>query len=162
MKNLIQLNANVIKITNLKKGDVFKRIDDNYSTPEVKYGVVLDLMNTGEKSFIEVLEYTKSYREIKGEIKVFGGEKDLSIFPCSIGEIQEYLKDAIKSIEKDIEEKKEELQKNIEANEKAKQFVSGELSKTLTLLEFKEQTTQEYKEEKRLKEERIKQLEQND
>ena len=56
MKNLIQLNANVIKITNLKKGDVFKRIDDNYSTPEVKYGVVLDLMNTGEKSFIEVLE----------------------------------------------------------------------------------------------------------
>jgi len=159
MKNLIQLNANVVRITNFKKGDVFKRIDTRYSDTEVKYGVVLDLLNDGKKSFIEALEYKKGYDSVSGEIKVFRGEEDLNIFPCNISEIKEYLESAINSVDKEIEKSKEELQKKIEANEKAKQFVSGELSKSLTMLEFKEQTTNEYKEEIRIKQERLKEIE---
>lgn len=159
MKNLIQLNANVVRITNLKKGDVFKRIDDSgYRSPEVKYGVVLDLLNSGEKSFVEVLEYTKSYSDIKGEIKLFSGDKDINIFPCLIDEVKDYLEDAIKNIDDSIEKKKKELQESIEANKKAKEFVSGQLSESLTMLEFKEQTIGEYKEEKRIKQEKLKEL----
>ena len=59
-KNIIQTVANVIKITSLKKGDVVKMIESGYSSPESYFAVVLDLLNDGENTYIELLKYKKN------------------------------------------------------------------------------------------------------
>ena len=63
-KNIIQAQANVIKITSLVKGDTVKIIKSEYSSNEIRYGVVIDLMNDGTKTFIEMLEYQESYNDV--------------------------------------------------------------------------------------------------
>ena len=131
-KNIIQTQANVIKITSLVKGNVVKIIDDSssYST-DIKYGVVIDLMNDGSKTFLEILEYKKSYGDVSAEIKLYSGDKELNLFPASVDEVKEYFETTLSYISKSIEQDKENLQKKINGFEKAKQFVSGELSKNL-------------------------------
>lgn len=158
-KSIVQASANVIRIVNLKKGDVYKRIEDSsYGNANIHYGVVVDLFNDGSKTFVEALEYTKSYSDVNAEIKVFGGDKDISIFPTDIEEVKNYFASAINSVEEDISKKKIELQKTIEACEKSKQFVSGELSKQLTELDFETLSQREYNQIQKDKEDKIKEL----
>lgn len=159
-KNIIQATANVIKITNLKKGDVVKKIGTRYQEAEISYAIVLDMMNDGENTFIEMLEYEKSYGDIKSTIKVYKGGDDLSIFPADIEEVKEYMQDTVKGIEQKIEDKKEELQKLIDGLGKAKEFVSGELSRELSSPEYKELTQRDYDQQKADREARLKELQQ--
>jgi hypothetical protein len=143
-KNLIQTTANVIRITNLKKGDCVKIIDSSYSTREVKFGVVIDLLNDGKNTFIEMLEYKKNYNDINVDYKVYKGDDDIAIFPTEIGEVEEYLNDSLKAMKNKIKEKNEELEKLNKGYVKAKDFVSGELQKKLTVVDYKEITQKEY------------------
>ena len=148
-KNLIQTQANVIKISTLVKGDVLKIISKKYSdTYETKYGVVLDLMNTGNKTFIQILEYTKDYNSVEAEIKTYAGTDDLTIFPATLDEVKSYFKEAINTVKENIKEKKKELQDKIEALKKAESFANGELSKSLTEPEFLEITQDEFNKKK--------------
>ena len=144
-KNIIQTQANVIKITSLVKGNVVKIIDDSssYST-DIKYGVVIDLMNDGSKTFLEILEYKKSYGNVSAEIKLYSGDKELNLFPASVDEVKEYFETTLSYISKSIEQDKENLQKKINGFEKAKQFVSGELSKNLLETSFVEMTQADF------------------
>ena len=157
-KNIIQSSVNVIRLINLKKGDVFKKISTESYSDGISYNVVVDLFNDGEITSIEVLEYKKSYSDIEAKTKIYSGTDDISIFPATIEEVSEYFDKAIKKIEEDIENKKIELQKEMICLEKAKGFVKGELSKKLTLAEFKEMPQLEYNEEKKVKEEKLKEL----
>lgn len=144
-RNIIQSQANVIKITSLVKGNVVKIIEKEYSDSyKTCYGVVLDLLNSGTKTFLQILKYEKSYNEIKGEIKTYSGEDDLTIFPSSPEEVKEFFSGSLFSVEKSIEEDKKKLQEKIEALEKAKMFASGQLSKTLSEPEFSEITQVEF------------------
>ena len=148
-KNLIQMQANVVKFTSLTKGNVIKILREDCSDIKPIYGVVLDFYNTGEKSFIEILEYEKSYGDIKGKIKVYKGDEDLNIFPASTDEVQDFLGEAVESARKRIEEKKIELAKLTEALGKAEDFVSGALSKELTEASFSEMSQLEYNNKKK-------------
>lgn len=144
-KNIIQTQANVIKITSLVKGNVVKILEKEYGdTYKTCYGVVLDLLNTGTKTFIQILKYEKSYSDVKAEIKTFSGNDDLTLFPATIEEVKDFFSGAISKLESDIEEDKKKLQDKIEATEKAKAFASGELSKSLSEPEFSEMTQTEF------------------
>ncbi len=144
-KNIIQTQANVIKITSLVKGNAVKIIEKEYGdTYKTSYGVVLDLLNSGTKTFIQILKYEKRYNDVKAEIKTYSGEDDLTIFPASQDEVKDFFDNSIARIEESIEEDKKKLQEKIEAVAKAKAFVSGELSKTLSEPEFKEMSQQEF------------------
>ena len=157
-QNIIQASVNVIKLVNLKKGDIFKSVkSDNYSDG-ITYNVVIELYNDGENSFIEVVQYTKSYNSVDAHYKVFNGTDDISIFPAKIQEVEEYFETAIIKIGKNIEQDKEDLQKKIVAYEKAKKFVKGELSKNIQEAEFNEQTQKEYQKEKEFKKAKLKEL----
>ncbi len=147
-KTLIQQEANVIKIVNLKVGDAFKQITDEYSSVHTYHGVVIDLLCSGEKTFITILRYKVSYSSISAEILTYSGDTDLNLFPCTIEELQSYLSDAIKSLEKDIIKTKEILQNDIVALEKAREFVSGELSKKLSVMSYKEISYDTYNNQK--------------
>ena len=157
-QNIIQASCNVIKLVNLKKGDVFKSVKAEAYSNGITYNIVLELYNDGKNSFIEVLQYEKGYNEVKATNKVFNGTDDISIFPATIEEVGEYFKDALDSIEESIVTDKENLHKKIVACDKAKEFVKGELSKNIQLAEFSEQTQEEYQSKKVLKEVKIKEL----
>ncbi len=136
-QNVIQASANIIRITQLKKGDVYKRVEEaNYGGASIRYGVVIDILNGGEKGFIESIEYTKSYSSIEAVVKVFTGNDDIAIFPTTIEEVNEHLNGCIDSIQKSIDQKEKDLEKEMKCLEDAKKFVSGETSKKLTEPDF--------------------------
>lgn len=143
-KNLIQASANVVKITRLNIGDTVKLVEDTYSSPEIYYGVVIDLLNNGEKSFVQILRYKKSYNTIDCEIKTYAGDKDCTIFPATVDDIKDHLKDSIDRIEKDVKDEERKLSDKKLALQKAKEFVSLEYSKKLQSASFKEITQNEY------------------
>lgn len=149
---LIQAQANVMKLTALTKGDTVKIIEDDYSGAKIFYGVVLDILNTGEKTYFQILKYEKSYNDISASIKTYSGEKDMSLFPATPEEIKSHLDECVKDMDKKIIETKKDLQNKIDAVEKAREFINGEMAKSLKSASFEEITQKEYdikKEEKK-------------
>ncbi len=143
-KTLIQAQVNVVKITALKKGDVVKLIEKTYSDNEIYYAVVIDMLNTGKESYLQLLRYKQSYGDITAEIVTFDGEKDLAILPATIKEVAEHFERAIDSMKVKIKVAKETLQKDINAMKKLEHFSTGELSKKLTEASFEEITQKVY------------------
>ena len=151
-KNLIQSQANVIKITSFKVGDVFKFMEEGYSSVDTFFGVITDLYDTGEKSFIETIMYKKNYNEVTASTKIFKGGDDIAMFPATQAEVNQYLDSALNSLASNISKKKEELEKEENAYEKALAFKSGEMSKKLTEMSYTQQTQIEYNGQKEEKE----------
>jgi hypothetical protein len=143
-KNIIQSNVNVIRITNLKIGDLYKRYEENTYDNSVYYGIVRSINNSGEKTFIEVVEYKKTYATISADFKVFSGEKDLNIFPASISEIENEFEGITDKLEKEIGDKLKEIENKKKCIAEVQLLLSGELSKQLQTAEFKELTQSEY------------------
>lgn len=143
-KNIVQASANVIRIINLKQGDIYKRFDDSSYSKDVKYGIVKNIYNDGEKTFIEAVEYKKSYSDLEASIYVIRGDNDVSIFPATLEEIKDEFQTSLTGIEKKIQDKKEEIAKLEGALETTKQLVSGELQLKLQAPTFKEITQSEY------------------
>lgn len=143
-RTLIQAQANVLRVTALKKGDVLKIVEKEYSAIESYYGVVIDLLNSGNESFIQILRYKKSYNDFTAEIKTYSGDKNLALFPTSVDEVKEHFDDVIKALESEFIKKRKELEKNQEALQSIKEFVNGEKSKKLTDSSFVEITQEQY------------------
>ena len=147
--NLIQAQANVIKITSLVQGDVVKILEKDYGdTFKTFYGVVTDLMNNGENQFITIAMYEKNYGGFITKIKTYSGNSELTIFPATIEEVQSHFTEALKSMQSSIETKRKELLEQESSLQIAKEFVNGETSKKLSECSFKEITQKEYNEQK--------------
>lgn len=141
--NFITASAEVTSITKLKKGDVYKRLsDDTYSGDEILHGIVLDVLYNGTDAAIQCMEFKSSYSSLDTNFKVFGGSKDIKIFPSTQEEVSQYLKDVVKSIERDIETKQKSLSENQDKLVQAKQIVSGSLVKKLTTPEYSDKLTE--------------------
>lgn len=110
-KTLIEASAEVLTITRLKAGDVYKRIaPPTYSgDPALKLGVVTSVMNNGEDSAFTSLELTPTYAGITAETKVFTAGMDLVIFPATPDEIQVHCTDAQRGADKAVQEAAEKL-----------------------------------------------------
>lgn len=143
-KNLIQAAANVVKITRLSKGDCVKLVEDTYGSPEIFYGIVLDLLNEGEKSFVQILRYKKSYGAIDCDIKTFSGDKEVTLFPATVEELEDHFKDAIAAIRRDIAEAERSLNNKKLGLQRAEEFISMESSRKLQSASYKEITQDEY------------------
>ena len=157
-QNLVQLNADVVRITSLTKGDVVKIINTDYNAPRKSFAVVLDLLNDGVNTFVEMLVYKNDYSEIEVDIITYKGDTDISIFPCEITEVEEYLHNAISKMDKKIEEQEINLNKLKISTIKAKEFVSGELSKKLKEVSFTSIPQTEYNDQQKIKEQEIAKL----
>ena len=149
-KTLIQAQANILRITELKKGNVVKVIDTSYSDKKINFGVVTDLLNEGEKSFIQILLFEQSYNNVTGKIKVYEGNDDIPLFPATVEEVQEHMTEALTGLQKGIIKDEEDLRKKKQVYKTAKDFVSGQTAKKLTEAGFEEITTSQYLEEKKI------------
>lgn len=139
-KQIIQSSANVIRITSISKGNIYKRFDDNYTW----LGVVIGVHNDGEKTIIEANEYRQGWDKVEVTHKVIKGSEDYTIFPATLADFNQEFDSVITALNRKIEE----AHKTIETSEKqiefTKQLVSGELQKELSSPEFKEMTQSEF------------------
>ncbi len=109
VKTLINPSVKAIRVIDLQKGTVYKRIVKDYSDKyEVKYGVVLDIMN-GDKTFIDVVEVKKTYGDVKFEFTVLGEKSDLNLYPTTKEELSEHFKGVEESIKESIAKAKDEV-----------------------------------------------------
>lgn len=139
----VQASAEITTITKLKKGDVYKRLNDSdYGDDKIVHGIVLDVLYNGTDAAIQCMEFQSSYNDLKTEFKVFGGSKEIKIFPSSKEEVQVYLKGCVANMTDKVADKRSELSQAETDLEKAKDIVSGSLVKKLTTPEFSDKLTE--------------------
>lgn len=143
-KNLIQTSANVIRITNLKIGDLYKRYSDSAYDNSIYYGIVKAINNNGENTFLEAVEYNKSYSSITADFKVFSGDKDLSIFPATLDEIKDEFSKIVDKLEDEIKNKQLEIENKKKCIAETQLLITGELTDKLQSADFKTLTQSEY------------------
>ena len=150
-KTLIQSSANILRITDLQKGNTVKVVTKEYSSHEIMYGVVTDLLNSGKETYIQFLLFKNNYGDVEGNVKVYSGSEDIALFPATIEEVKEHLDGAIERMGKKLEKEKDELNNKIQAFETAKDFVSGQTSSKLLETSFEEITTAQFNKEQKQK-----------
>lgn len=140
-KSIIQASANVIRITKLSKGNIYKRFDDSDYT---YYGIVTDVLNDGVNAIITATEYRKSWSSMDVSQKVIKGEKDYVLFPSTLDEIQNEFQSVVDSKKKDIETYEKNIKDAQKVIEQTEKLISGEMQKELSSPEFKELSQVEY------------------
>lgn len=113
-KTLIQASAQIMTLVNIKKGDIYKRFQaSTYSGGDDKlfYGTVLDVMHNGEEAVISAVEFDGDYSGTSITHKVFGGNRELQLFPATVEEMQFGLQHVIESGERAVESARVDLEK---------------------------------------------------
>lgn len=149
VKQAIQSSANVIRVTNVSAGDVYKRFDDSYDD-RVYYGVVQAVHNDGETAIIESLEYSYRYSSLEINLKVIRGDKDYKLFPSSPEELNTELSDVLDKKTREIETKTEEINKLTKEIDEIGKLMSGEKLKDLKAMSYKELTQTQYESKKHI------------
>lgn len=136
--NFIAASAEVTTITSLKKGDVYKRLEESsYSSGDkIVHGVVLDVLYNGTDAAIQAMEFKGNYSSMDTEFKTFSGDKEIKIFPSNADEVKQYLKTTVESLERKVVEKKKEVVEAEDELAKAQEIVGGSLIKKLRTPEY--------------------------
>jgi len=135
-KQIVQASANVIRITNIQKGNIYKRFDE--SGDYTYYGIVTEVLNDGNNAIISATEYRKSYSSMNVENKVIRGDKEYVIFPATLDDFQIEFQSVIDSKEKEIENSRKSISEAEKTIETTRKLLSGELQKELSVPMFKE------------------------
>ena len=133
----IRSSANVIRVTNIAAGDVYKRFDTGYDD-RVYYGVVRNVHNDGEVAIVEAIEYRKSYNDLEVNLKVLTGTKDYNLFPADPSELDKELGGIVGRKEREIEKKHEEVRKLEAEIAEVKRLISGETLTDLKAMSYVE------------------------
>lgn len=84
---IVRNSAEVLTITKLSPGDVYKRIEATSYDTSLRFGVVQDVMNNGEDSAVTAIEYAANYNSVSTTLKVFDGSQPAAIYPATPDEI---------------------------------------------------------------------------
>ena len=138
VKSLVQTSAEVITIVNLKKGDVYSRLDsgDSGYPAQMVYGIVTGVHNNGTDTVFTSVEYGKQrYSEgFSAETRVFKTADCPQIFETDPDEFKVYLQKMQHSAEIALQAKQRELSMAEERLDTIlKISKSGELSKAETI-----------------------------
>ena len=148
-KSIVQASANVIRIVNLKRGDIYKRYEESsYGSDKVHYGIVNSINNNGDETFIEATEFAVNYSKMEASMKIFSGEKDIAIFPATIEDIEAEFGRCRNGLKEEIQKKKDEIVGLERALETTERLLSGEMQRELSTPEFRELPQQEFNQKK--------------
>lgn len=142
-KQIIQSSANVIRISKLSKGSIYKRFESNYDD-RAYYGVVNSIYNDGNNTVIEATEYKYSWKSLEANIKIMTGEKDYILFPTTLEELQNQFNCVVEEKEKEIKDKEKSIEECKKVIDITKRLISGEMQKDLVMADFKEMSQEEY------------------
>jgi len=143
IQQAIQTSANVVRITSVTAGDMYKRFDTSYDD-RVYYGIVRSVHNDGKAAIIEAIEYTQQYGNLDVKLRVLTGTKDYQIFPATPEEFAQNFDEIVSKKEREIATKEKEissLKADIQAIE---ELAKGEMQKTLKAMSYSEITQAEY------------------
>lgn len=102
--------AEVVQITALRRGDVYKRLVKNYSDNyTVHYGIVTDVMFNGEDAAITSIEFSRSYNAVTPTLSTFGTDSELKIFGATPEEVHQHLAELHETAQRAVEAKQKEL-----------------------------------------------------
>lgn len=91
INQLIQTNADIITVLTVKRGDIYKRLDEpSYGSAKLLFGVVTDVLANGERSTVTALEVTAGYNSVEVTEKVFAGEGDVQLYPAALEDFETY------------------------------------------------------------------------
>ena len=90
---LVRTSADVVTITTLRPGDVYKRLakpsyGDGY---EAYYGIVQTVDSNGADALITTLEFHVDYSKVEPKLQFFGTGTDLKLFAATPDEIGAHL-----------------------------------------------------------------------
>jgi hypothetical protein len=145
-KQAIQTSANVIRITSVSAGDVYKRFDNDYDD-RTYYGVIKAVHNDGINTIIEALEYCYKYSSIDIQHKIIRGEKDYVIYPSSPEELNLEFGKAIEEKERQIKARNNENEKDQKVIDDVQSIMAGDMQKKLKAMSYKELTQEQYNEQ---------------
>lgn len=143
VKQAIQSSANVVRITSVTPGDVYKRFDDSYED-RTYFGLVNAVHNDGEKTIIEATEYCYRYHTLEVSHKILNGAADYTIFPSSPEELNLNLEGARKQQIEKVEEAKTTIAESTKLVAEIDGLMSGQTQKGLKAMSYKELTQEQY------------------
>jgi len=110
-KTLVQATANIVTITNLAEGDVYKRLHkNNYETDYKLYlGVVTGIMHNGEEAAITAIEFEENYSSVRVQLQVFAGDSEVALYHATPDEITSHMNTLRETSQKEIDRKEKEL-----------------------------------------------------
>ncbi len=149
IKQAVQSSANVIRITSVSAGDVYKRFNNDDSDC-IYYGIVKAVHNDGESVKIEAVEYCYRWSSLTIEYKVLSGKNNYCLFPATPDDLNLELEKAKRNAQKEIEEAENKIDKNKKLIIEMEGLISGETQKSLKAMSYKEMTQTEYEERKQL------------
>lgn len=127
-RQLIEASAEVVTITRLKAGDVYKRVEESggYGSP-LRFGIVQSVMNNGTDSAFTALELTPTYAGITSEVKVFKAGVPAALFAATPHEVEQHTKDLQLSVDRKVTE----AHKALEAAREAQTFTGRVIAMAL-------------------------------
>lgn len=143
IQNAIQSSANVIRVTSVQAGDVYKRFDRSYDD-KVYFGIVTGVHNDGKTAVIQATEYSVSYGTLDINIKVLRGDKDYVLFPATPKDLTGGLGDIAGRKRKEIGTKQAEIEKLEAEILEVDRLLSGEAIKDTRAMSYTELTQTEY------------------
>lgn len=90
---LVQATADVVTIVNLRRGDVYKRLETNtYGEKHtLQFGVVTDVMHNGTDAVIVAMEFPQDWSGAPTpKLRTFGSDTELALFAAQPEEVQEH------------------------------------------------------------------------
>jgi hypothetical protein len=148
-KQIVQASANVVRITNVSAGDVYKRFEQSSYSDSTYFGIVRNVHNDGENTVIECTEFRKSYSDLEMNYKVFTNKtEDLAMFPATPEELNMELSGIIENKEKQIQKKEKEIKKLVSEIGDLQKIESGEMMKGLKQMSYKELSQHDYEQKK--------------
>lgn len=107
VKTMVEASATIVTIHTLSVGNVYKRLSvESYGPDKVIFGVVTDVQNNGEQSFIVASEFNpEAYGGDELKNAVFGGDREVNIFSCSLPEWHAAFASNRRAMERAVNEK---------------------------------------------------------
>lgn len=143
-QSIVQSSANVVRIVNLRVGDIYKRYSDSSYDNSCFYGIVKSIDNNGEQTFIHAVEYKKSYGSMDASVYIMRGDKDVAIFPATLEEFQDEFKSVLDSTKKEIEKLEKQIKDKQILLADTQNLIDGTFLTELRTPEFKEFPQVEY------------------
>jgi hypothetical protein len=112
INTVIRPSADVIQITEVTVGAVYKRLDTpSYGEPRLLFGVVTDILHNGEDAALVAIEFVPpTYGgSIEPTIRTFKGDSEVAIYPAQPEEFSLAMRQAIEKQESVIAEARKSL-----------------------------------------------------
>lgn len=98
VNSLVKASAQVIRVTEVAEGDIYKRYDKPaYGEARLLFGVITDALHNGDEAVIVAVEFVpEGYgTAYEPRMKTFGTDDEVVLFPASVEEFEVGMGEAI-------------------------------------------------------------------